>query len=154
MADEGGISLKVDGLAELQAKLDAMTLQDSAQIRIDQGKKYQPRLLAYVSNDTFELSLAAHQRVEMFLDLNAFELGARCLGDGIERLSRCIRNEMQMEVTRFVQFYPQGCSVRCATFHRQDRSSTVVHAGAQPIHLSFPGGVRPVRPLESSAAAT
>jgi hypothetical protein len=58
------------------------------------------------------LSLAAHERIKMFVDFDAFELCAGSFRDGVERFARRVGYEVQMKLLTHnlssgMPFYPE-----------------------------------------------
>ncbi len=75
----------------------ALRQQLGAQLGIDQGKENQAGITANVFDRALQLALAAHQRIGMFVDDNAFELRQSRLGDRVQRFSCRIGDEMNVK---------------------------------------------------------
>jgi len=95
-----------------KTELGTFRLQNPAQFRIDEGEEDKTRLCCDVIDHTLELPCAAHKRIKMFLNLNAFELRACSLPDSIERLSGRVGNQMQVIFLRFLHIHPQTIRAR------------------------------------------
>ena len=62
-----------------------------------QGEKDEAGVFADVIYRPQKLTRAAHQRIGMLLNVEAFKLGKRSLGYGMEGLAGRIRNKMEMK---------------------------------------------------------